>query len=375
MNPEDICARLGDDYEKSRGAVSPPIYQTSLFTRKHGDGEYSYTRVANPTTEVAEKKIAALEKGEAARCFSSGMAAITSSILHFVKAGSHVVAPINIYLPTRFFLFDYLARFGVTATFVDGDDPSDFEKAAKPETTLFYLESPSSNIFSMQDLAAISEIARSKNIVTAIDNSWATPLFQNPLCMGVDLVIHSASKYLGGHSDIIGGVIAGNETLVADIANKQRSVLGSIMDPHLSWLLIRSLRTLPARMKQHQESGLMVARFLENHRKVKRVLYPGLESHPQYSLGMRQMTGSTGLLGFVPDGSEKEIRKFITRLQHFEIGPSWGGHESLLNSPGLGISDEDSRSLRIPRGLIRLSIGLESPDTLIEDLDRGLALL
>ncbi|MBT3273586.1 MAG: aminotransferase class I/II-fold pyridoxal phosphate-dependent enzyme [Spirochaetales bacterium] len=372
MNPDDISTHAGDDYDKHLGAISPPIYQNSLFTRKRGGSGYSYTRVSNPTTEVAEKIIAGLEHGEEARCFASGMAAITSTVLHFVKTGTHIIAPVNIYMPMRYFLSEYLTRFGVEVTFVEGDDPSDFEKALRPKTGLIYMESPSSNIFRLQDLAEVAKIAQANNIPTMADNSWATPIFQNPLTFGVDVVVHSASKYLGGHSDIVGGAITGGSELITDIANKQRSVLGAVMDPHQSWLLARSLRTLPVRMRQHQENGRAVAEFLENHKKVEQVLYPGLESHPQYKLGRKQMSGYSSLMSFVPAGTDEEIREFTRKLRHFEEGPSWGGYESLLNTPGVGIDAERSKDNRTPRGLVRLSIGLENSNTLLEDLDQAL---
>jgi cystathionine beta-lyase/cystathionine gamma-synthase len=372
MNPEDICAHLGDEYDRFHGAVSPPVYQTSLFSRKRRSSGYTYSRVSNPTTEIAEAKLAALEQGEAARCFGSGMAAISSTILHFVATGSHVVAPRNVYGPVKHFLTEYLSRFGVEVSFVTGDSVEDIEAAITPETSLLYLETPSSNVFSLQDIQAIASIAKARDIPTVLDNSWATPMFQNPLVLGVDVVVHSASKYLGGHSDLIGGVAVGGQETIVSIGNQERSTLGSIMGPQDSWLLIRSLRTLPIRMKQHQHSAMAVARFLESHKKVERVLYPGLESHPQYELARRQMSGCSGLLSFVPVGGDNDIRRFTKALQLFEEGPSWGGYESILNTPGVGISVERSKTEGIPMGLVRISIGLENSESLLNDLDQGL---
>ena len=372
MNPEDICAHVGDEYDRFHGAVSPPVYHASLFTRKRGSSGYTYSRVANPTTEIAEKKLAALEQGEAARCFGSGMAAISSTILHFVAAGSHVVAPRNVYAPVRHFLTDYLSRFGVEVSFVIGESVEEIEAAITPRTSLLYLETPSSNVFSLQDVQAVTSLAAERSIPTVLDNSWSTPMFQNPLNMGVDVVVHSASKYLGGHSDLIGGVVVGGKETVAAIGNQERSTLGAIMGPQDSWLLIRSLRTLPVRMKQHQESGMTVARFLESHAKIERVLYPGLESHPQYQLAQRQMTGCSGLMSFVPRGSDNDIRRFTKALRLFEEGPSWGGYESILNTPGVGITAERSKAEGIPMGLVRISIGLENTESIVDDLDQGL---
>jgi cystathionine beta-lyase len=369
---EDICAHLGDDYDRFHGAIVPPIFQNSLFTRKTINHGYTYTRVTNPTTEIEEKKIAALEEGEEAKCFSSGMAAITSSLLSVLEQGSHVICPKSVYTPTRGFLETFMNRFGVEVTFVDSESVEAFEQAIRSNTKAIFLESPVSNLFTMQDLAELSRLAHAYNIKTIIDNTWATPMYQNPLQYGIDLVVHSASKYLGGHSDIIGGVVIGKKDTMTEIMHRERGMLGGIMDPHQSWLLIRGLRTLPIRMRQHQESAMKVAKFLEDHSAVSSVYYPGLRSHPQYELGRRQMSGYSGLLSFIPKGSAEQIRAFMKGLQYFEEGPSWGGFESLINAPGLGISEEASRITGIPSGLLRISIGLEQAETLIEDLDRGL---
>jgi len=372
---EDICTHLGDDYDRYLGAIVPPIFQNSLFTRKRTEHGYVYTRVSNPTIEVAEKKIAALERGEEARCFSSGMGAISAAIMHHISNGSHVIAPRNIYPPARIFLEEYLKRFDVEVTFVSGEELEDFEKAIRPNTKLIYLESPSSLIFSLQDLEAVAQLAKAHGIATIVDNSWATPIYQNPLSLGIDMVVHSASKYMGGHSDIVAGVAVGKSEAMHDLAKNERELFGANMDPHQAWLLIRGLRTLPLRMKQHQESAMKVAEFLENHSKVHRVLYPGLKSHPQYKLGKKQMTGYSGLMSFIPKGSPEDIMSFVKALKYFEEGPSWGGYESLISTPGVGMDEETSKRTGIPQGLVRISIGLENVDTLIQDLDQALSLL
>lgn len=369
---EDICAHLGDDYDRYLGAIVPPIFQNSLFTRKTTNHGYVYTRISNPTTEIAEQKIAALEEGDAAKCFSSGMGAISASIMYWMSKDSHVVCVRSAYGPTREFLSSYLNSFGVEVTFVRSESIDDIEKAILPNTKLIFLESPSSHLFEMQDLQAVAALAQSRGIATVIDNTWATPLYQNPLSYGIDLVVHSASKYLGGHSDIIGGVMIGKSAIMETIMHRERALFGSNMDPHQSWLLTRGLRTLPVRMKQHQESTMQIATFLESHPMVERVLYPGLKSHPQYELGAKQMTGYTGLFSIVPKGSDQAITDMIRKLRYFELGPSWGGFESLVNLPGIGISDEVSETTGIPHGLIRLSIGLEQPQSLMQDLDQAL---
>ena len=249
-HPGTICSHHGENRELHRGAVTPPIFQNSLFTfptcedrgKKWVSNDpdvFDYTRVSNPTTDIAEAKIAALEGAERARCFGSGMAAISAAILSCVKAGDHVVALETCYGPTRQFLSDYLVRFGITTTYVDGDDPHEWVDATQPNTTLFYLETPSSMIFKQQDLRAITAFARERGISTMADISWATPIYQNPLLLGVDLVIHSATKYLGGHSDIVAGVVEGSAERISKLVMQEGCLLGGILDPFASWLLIR----------------------------------------------------------------------------------------------------------------------------------------
>ena len=303
----DIVTHVGDEYAEFMGAIVPPIYQNSLFlkpTPYNGipeDNEFVYTRVNNPTIDIAERKIAALECAEAAACFSSGMGAISAAIMHFVKKDCHIIAPHTIYGPTRTFITKYLAeKFGVTHTFVHGSDLEEIKAAIRPETTLIYLESPSSLVLYMQDIEEIAKIAKEHGIGTAIDNTYATPLHQNPYTYGIDLVCHTASKYMGGHSDIVAGVVAGSKEMIAQIAHEERELLGSCMDPHQAWLLIRGLRTMPVRVKAHGESGLKVAKWLEQHPCVKEVFYPGLDSHPQKELVDKYLKGGlNGLIGFV----------------------------------------------------------------------------
>jgi cystathionine gamma-lyase len=369
---EDICAHWGDDYDRYLGAIVPPIFQNSLFTRKTVNHGYTYTRVSNPTTEIAEKKIAALEEAEEARCFSSGMAAITAALMSVMEKDCHIVCPLNVYAPTKIFMETYMARFGVETTFVSGESASEFEAAIRPNTRAIYLETPLSNVFTLQDLHAIAAISRARGIVTIADNTWATPLFQNPITCGIDLVVHSATKYMGGHSDIIAGVIVGSKERMERITHEERGLFGATMDPHQAWLLIRGLRTLPLRMQRHQESGMRVAVFLEEHPLVERVLYPGLPSHPQHELGKTQMSGCSGLLSFVPRGTKAQVAGFIKSLKLFEEGPSWGGFESLINSPGLSLDEETSRRTGVPQRLVRISVGLEHPESLLADLDRSL---
>lgn len=369
---EDICAHLGDDYERYLGAIVPPIFQNSLFTRKTKSHGYTYSRVSNPTLEVAERKLAALEEADSSLTFSSGMGAITAGMMHFVGMGSHILSLKSVYTPARVFMETYLQKFGVESTFVSGENVEQFEQAIQPNTKLIYLESPVSNVFTMQDLQAIAELARSKGIATMIDNTWATPLYQSPLRLGIDVVVHSASKYLGGHSDLIGGVLIASREITESLMHQERSLYGAVMDPHQAWLLTRGLRTLPVRMAQHSENAKRVAAFLNSHPLVERVFYPGLPDHPQYALGQKQLSGYSGLLSFIPKRVVQPITQMPKSMGVFEVGPSWGGFESLMNFPGIGIDSATSERTGIPQGLVRISIGLESVETIKEDLDRGL---
>lgn len=382
LDAESVVTHLGEDPSAYAGAVVPPIYQNSLFVfedvqameravdpDRPAGAPYLYTRESNPTTAILEAKLAALEGGEAARAFGSGMAAISAAILSCVAAGKHVVTVEQVYGPARKFLAEYLPRFGVETTFVDGRDPADFERAARPETSLFYLESPSTGVFHLQDVAAVCAIAKPRGISVVIDNSWATPLFQRPLAMGCDLVVHSMTKYLGGHSDLVAGCAVGSRERIARLTRMEGSLLGGILGPFDAWLVLRGLRTLPIRMKEVMARGLAVARFLEGHPKVARVNHPLLPSHPQHDLARRQMTGASGLFSFeLKDWHAERVRRFVESLRLFQLGVSWGGHESLVAIPGV----QSVRDLEQPRP-IRLSVGFEPTDALCEDLDQALA--
>ena len=375
---EDICTHVGDEYAQFMGAIVPPIFQNSLFlkpTANNGiaEGGYVYTRVSNPTTDIAERKIAMLEGAEAAACFSSGMGAISAAIMHFVKKDCHIIAPYTIYGPTRTFISKYLAeKFGVTVTFIHGSDIEEWKAAIQPNTTLIYLESPSSLVMYMQDLEEIAKIAKAHNIGTVIDNTYATPLHQNPISYGIDLVCHTASKYMGGHSDIVAGVVAGSAEVIQQICQQERELYGACMDPHQAWLLIRGLRTLPVRLKAHGESGLKIAKYLETHPCVKQVFYPGLDSHPQKDLVDKYLKGQTnGLISFIYDGTAEQATKFIHSLKIFQHGVSWGGFESLVVSGSVGMNEDAAKAVGMPVNVVRIHAGLENVDTLIADLEQA----
>ena len=386
---ETRLAHEGEDRLEHQGAVVPPLYQNSLFVFKDWDdidAAFSdrtarpiYSRLTNPTTILAEKKIAALAgDGYAARLTASGMGAVSAAVMNSVKAGDHIVAVKNIYGPTNNFINRYLAdKMNVSVSFVPGDDPVQFEKAINENTRLIMLESPSSAIFGLQDIAAVAKLARSRGIRTMIDNTWATPLWQKALDMGIDMEVHSVSKYLGGHSDIVAGAIVARPGIIHDIIVNESELLGATIAPYTSWLLIRSLRTLPMRLKSHAESAAQVAHFLESHPGIKSVHWPGLESHPQHALAKSQMRGFTGLMSFTLDTEDIDaIKQFVNSLEVFQIGVSWGGHESLVYAPAISylkeLPPERFADLGISAGDIRISVGLETPEDLLDDLNNAL---
>ena len=373
LRPADICAHLGDDYDRYLGAIVPPLFQNSLFTRKRESHGYSYTRINNPTIEILEKKLAALEHAPAAREFASGMAAITATLSSLLHSGDHVLALRSAYYPVSAFLNTEMKKYGVEVTYLEHFTLEEIEKNLQPNTKVFYLESPSSNIFRVLPLRDIAKRAHACSAAAVIDNTWSTPLYQKPLDLGFDYSIHSATKYLGGHSDILGGVVLGGAEQLESLRNNQRSCWGACMDPFSAWLLIRSLRTLEVRMARHSASAARVAQFLEQHPRVRKVYYPGLKSDEGHAQAETQMTGYSGLMSFVPDGDNEAIFKMVKSLDVFEEGPSWGGFESVVNTPGLNSNLEMLQFEGIPQGLVRISVGLEDTDTLIEDLDQALS--
>lgn len=380
MNDEWICGRLGEDEPWVMGAVNPPVFENSLFTfgtakelgeaLRDEDERYVYWRGTNPTVDLAQRKLAALERGERAKCFASGMGAISATISSLVSAGDHVLVLGAVYGPTTQFL-RYLEKFGVTHTHVA--DLQSCDSAITQTTRLLYFESPSYLRYEVFDIREVTTWAVERGLVTVMDNTWSTPIFQKPLTMGVDLVVHSLSKYVGGHSDLVGGVVAGPSRLIRPLARTEYQLYGAAMSPHDAAKVIKGLRTLPVRMAAHQERGLAVARFLAGHPAVRRVNHPGLPSHPGHGLALRQMTGFSSLFSLELDtGSREEVATFLDLLRHFRVGVSWGGFESLVNAPALTTEESVRATMGVPVGLVRLSVGLEAADTLIKDL--GLAL-
>ncbi len=389
LKPETLITHYAEEREKYEGAVVPPIFQNTLFTFESWeaiDAAFDdrvntpiYSRGKNPSVSIVEQKIAKLAGGEKARLFASGMAAITAAVMHFLNAGDHVIAINNIYGPANNLLSVYLKKkMAIETTFVSGNSIEEYKAAIRPNTKLIYLESPSSAVFSIQDITAITKLARSRNIKTIIDNTWASPIFQKPLVMGVDLEIHSCSKYIGGHSDVIAGVVIGNTKEMDSISVNEFELLGSKIAPIEAWLIMRSLRTLPIRMKAHEESAIKVARFLESHEKIESVSYPGLKSFGQHKLAKKQMTGFSGLMAFKLKTSDlPKIKRFFNSLELFKIGVSWGGHESLIYAPAISYLKEMNEvqfvALGISLGDMRISVGLEDAGDLIDDLTQALA--
>ncbi len=387
-----IATILNHDQHKDQyGAVVPPIYQNSLFTFESWDDidnafddkseNFIYSRLLNPTAKITEDKIAKIAGGEKAKLCASGIAAISSAILHCVSAGDHIITVNNIYGPSNNFICKYLKdKFNITSSFIDGTNIEEFEKHIHPNTSLIYLESPSSLNFELQDLEAVAKIAKKHHIKTVIDNTWASPIFQKPLTLGIDIEVHSVSKYLCGHSDVVAGVIISNKKLLDEILLAEHELLGAKIAPFEAWLILRSLRTLKIRMLAHQQTAITVANYLDKHPKVKKVNYPGLPHFEQFDLAKKQMSGFSGLLSFVLDTKDIEkIKLFVNKLELFKLGVSWGGHDSLVYAPIISylkeLKPEQFKAMNITEGLIRISIGLEDADDLINDLEEALVLI
>ena len=375
-----IDTLLVHDERHSKGAVAPPIYQTSLFTfdsyqamvdRFRGETDHAvYSRIDNPTVSVLLEKMCQLEGGEKALAFSSGIAAISNAILGLVKAGDRVVCVKHCYPDTYRLLKLICARFGVTTDFVDGTDLLAIENAL-PGAKLLFLESPTTLLFEEQDLSRIAALAKAADVITIIDNSWATPIFQQPLKCGIDLVVHSASKYISGHSDTVAGLLVGNGALIDKLVNETTPYLGAKLSAQEASLLLRGLRTLPLRLQRHQESALMIAKRVSDHPAVTAVHHPGLSPAPYSSL-----SGYGGLFSFEVDNSIN-IPAFCNSLELFRLGVSWGGYESLVMPAEVSINQAGSPSAAIDFGvssrLIRLFVGLEDPEDLWQELHAALA--
>lgn len=354
--------------ERHQGAVVYPIYQNTLFTYASSDHPghgYKYSRMGNPTVMELEKRLAALEHGERAQCFASGMAAISAAILSRVSAGDHVICVSQVYFGTREFMDSFLSRYQVEVTYVDGASIEAIRQAVQSNTRVLYLESPTSYYFQLQDLKACVGLARECGLETIIDNTWASPCHQHPLDIGIDLVVHSLTKYVSGHSDVLGGAVIGSSSWIERLSQVDHQLLGGIMTPHTASLMMRGLRTLPLRMARLGDTAMKIAEYFGTLPCIRKVNFPGLPEHPQHELAKRQMTGWGSLLSIELEQPLEKAKQWIDQLVYFRIGLSFGGYESLVLVVGAAEQSTEEK----PVTLIRFNVGLEDPADLIRDLD------
>lgn len=383
MDLSYILNELGEERENYFNAIAPPIIQTSNFAFKSVAGlrqalsnEFDatlYSRGHNPTLNILRKKLAALDNAEDALVFSSGVAAISIPILALLQQGDHIVSVENPYSWTIKLFKDLLPKFGVTTTFIDGTETGNFEKAIRPETKLIYLESPNTFSYELQDLQAVAYLAKAKGIITMIDNSYCSALFQKPIDLGIDLSAQTATKYIGGHSDVVAGVVTGSRELISRIFNHEFMNIGTALSPHSAWLLIRGLRTMPLRIQQSFKGAEKVTAWLKQHPAIDQVIWPFNADFRQSELAHRQMQGCGGLFSFTfKEPSFEKIENFCNRLQHILMAVSWGGHESLIIPTIATIAKADYAINNERHQLIRMYVGLEEADYLIADLEQAL---
>jgi cystathionine beta-lyase/cystathionine gamma-synthase len=382
---ETEAVRGGTDLNKKIGPLATPIYQTSTFEVTDNEEQlrvtptdHFYTRYGNPTNTAVEKAIAELEGTDAALLFSSGMAAITTSILGLVKAGDHIVAQRDIYGGVTKFLSQWLPKMGVETTFVDTNDFEQHERAIRSNTRILHVESPTNPSVRVVDLEKVATLGRKHNLITTIDSTFATPINCRPAEWGIDLVLHSGTKYLGGHADLICGVATGRRDLIDEI-HHLRTTLGCCMDPHAAFLLLRGLKTLSVRVERQNRSALEIAEFLGKHPKVARVHYPLLAGHPDSEIARKQLAGGGGVLTFEVEGTGADACRVSEALNLFTLAPSLGGVESLVSIPVLTshamIDPELRKKMGVTEQMLRLSVGIENVDDLIGDLENALAVL
>ncbi len=387
MHFETKVMHVGHEPDPCTGSITTPIYQTSTFVfpnvdegaaRFRGEREgYIYTRLGNPTVAALERCVSALEGAEKGLAFGSGMAAISALLLAIVKSGDHVVADKCIYGSTYTFLAATLMRFGVEVDFVDCSDIGQIAASLKPNTRIIYFETPANPMMKMVDMEAVARLAKPRGIITVVDNTFMSPYFQRPLEWGIDIVIHSATKYLGGHGDVLGGLIVGAAELIDLVRTTTQKDVGGIMSPFDAWLILRGIKTLAVRMERHERNAMKVAEFLEKHPAVERVYYPGLPSHPQYAIGKKQMTGFGGMMSFELKGGFEAGRTLMDSVKLCHLAVSLGETSTLIEHPASMthsvLTPEERQAAGISEGLVRLSVGLEHPDDIIADLEQGLA--
>lgn len=382
MDLSYILNELGEEREQYYNAVAPPIMQTSNFAfskiedlRKVFEDEYSnflYSRGLNPTTDILRKKLAALDGAEDCLVFNSGVSAIFASVFANVKAGDHIVSVNKPYTWAQKLFDNVLPRFGVNTTYIDGTRIENFERAILPNTRIIYLESPNSWDFCLQDLEAVAELAKSENIITICDNSYCTPLYQRPIDYGIDMVLQSATKYIGGHSDVVGGVLTGKQVMMKKIFDSELLNMGNGISPFNAWLLIRGLRTLPSRMDRISATTAKVLEFINQHPLIEELIFPLDPSFAQYDLARKQMKGACGLFTVIMKANMEQIVTFCESLRHMLIAVSWGGYESLVLPRCASLKPADFDPSNRDHKMIRFYIGLEDADYLIADMQQAL---
>ncbi|MFN8672983.1 MAG: cystathionine gamma-synthase [Candidatus Sericytochromatia bacterium] len=377
MEFQTKAIHVGQDPDPATGATIVPIYQTSTYTQDGIGGMhkgYEYSRTHNPTRTALESCIASLEDGKYGLAYASGCAA-TTNVISLLKAGDHVVACDDLYGGTYRLFQKVLANFGISFSFVNMNDENNIREAIKDNTKLFWVETPTNPLLKLCDIELISKIAKEKNIITVVDNTFMSPYFQKPLNLGADIVVHSTTKYIGGHSDVVGGaIITSNEDIYTKLKFNQNS-MGAIPGPFDCWLTLRGMKTLALRMREHEKNAKAIAKFLSEHPKIEKVNYPGLESHPQYELAKRQMTGFGGMISFEVKGGLDAGKIVATNTKLFSLAESLGGVESLIGHPATmthaAIPKEEREKVGLKDGLIRISVGIEDEKDLIADLTQA----
>jgi cystathionine gamma-lyase len=383
MKFETLAIHVGEEpnfKEGATGDVAMPIHLTSTYAREKVDvptAGYEYSRTENPTRDALQLRLAALESAKYALAFSSGLGAETSLVLGLLKAGDHIVAFDDLYGGTRRLLTRvFQERFNIQVSYVDARDPQEVKKAMRANTRLVWLETPTNPLLKLCDIRAISEIAHQSNAVVVVDNTFMSPYFQQPLNLGADIVMHSTTKYINGHSDSIGGALMMNNSELYEKLKFVQNAAGAILSPFESYLILRGTKTLAVRMRQHQENAMQIARYLEDHPKVVRVIYPGLESHPQHELAKAQMSGFGGMVSVELDASLEKAKQFVESLQFFALAESLGGVESLVELPALmthaSVPAAERQKIGLSDGLVRFSVGIENVEDLLSDIENAL---
>lgn len=369
------CIHAGQEPEPETGAVTYPIFQTSTYVQpKLGQHKgFEYARTKNPTRSVLEANLAALERGATGHCFASGMAA-TTTLMALLAQGDHVVASENMYGGTYRVFNRVFEKFGLEFTYVDTSDLQAIEAALRPATRMLFLETPTNPMMTITDLAAAAELVKGRDILVVVDNTFASPVLQRPLELGCDVVVHSTTKYLNGHSDSIGGAILCKSPEVGERIGFLQNAMGAVLSPMDSFLILRGIKTLAVRMERHNANGLAMAQYLANHQKVKRVFYPGLPAHPQHTLAKKQMRGFGGMIAFEL-GSRENAETFLNRVRLCSLAESLGGVETLISHPETmthaSVPIETRKRLGITPGLVRISVGIEDIEDLIADLEHA----